>query len=251
MKKTNLEFRVGVFVLVALAVLAWLVMKAGDFSFEPGYVIRVKFDSVSGVEAGSPVRLAGVPVGEVKAIQVVRTPEGGTQVEITAWITQGAYIEEDAQIRINSLGLLGEKYVEITPGASGTRTLSDGGQILGKTPVGMEQITESGSRLIRKLEFAVDNINQVVGDQGFQGSVKGAFDKAEGAFGSAETVMTDLKEVTADLKDSAKSVRIVTARLRDGEGTVGRLLKDDTIAKDLEAFVKDIKAHPWKLLKRN
>jgi hypothetical protein len=58
-------------------------------------------------------------------------------------------------------------------------------------------------------------------------------------------------EMTDDLKDAAKSMRVVFGRLRDGEGTIGRLLKDEKMAKDLEEFVVDIKTHPWKLLKRD
>ncbi|HTL70328.1 MAG TPA: MlaD family protein [Candidatus Eisenbacteria bacterium] len=257
-KKSNLEFRVGLFVLLSLAILGWLVIKAGDFNLKPGYLVRFTFNSVAGIEVGSPIRLAGVPVGEVKTIQVIRSPQGETQVEITGWVAQGAFIESDAEIRINSLGLLGEKYLEITPGTSGAKTLSDGGILPGKTPVSMEKISEAGNRLIQKLEFAVDNINHVVADPGFQNSVKGTFGKAEGTFGKAEGAMdsaqamiADLKGMSTDLKEAANSAKIVLGRLRDGEGTVGRLLKDDKMARDLEAFAADIKAHPWRLLKRD
>lgn len=250
MKKSNLEFKVGVFVMVSLVILGYLVIKAGSLNLKPGYTVRFIFSSVSGIDSGTTIRLAGVPVGEVKNIQVVRSPEGQTQVEVTAWISQGALIEDDAEIRINSIGLLGEKYIEITPGTSGHKTLAGGSVVAGKTPVNIEKITESGNRLIEKLEFAADNINHVIADKEFQSAVKGTFTNAERTFNDADTTMNDFKEASADLKDAAKSARIVMARLRDGEGTVGHLLKDDTIARDLEAFVADIKAHPWKLLKR-
>lgn len=257
-KKSNLEFKVGVFVILSLVILSWLVIKAGDFNLKPGYLVRFVFGSVAGIEVGSPIRLAGVPVGEVKAIQVVRSAEGETQVEITGFVQQGVFIEENAEISVNSLGLLGEKYLEVTPGSSGTKTLSDGGVLGGKTPVNMEKITESGNRLIQKLELAVDNINKVVADPGFQSSVRGTFGKAESAFGKADETLTsaqgmisDLKGVSGDLKDAAASAKIVMGRLRDGEGTIGKLLKDDKMARDLEAFAADIKAHPWRLLKRD
>lgn len=245
-----MEFKVGLFVMAALVLLFGLVLKAGDFHVKPGYTVHFIFKFVSGIDIGSPVRLAGVNVGEVKSIQVVRDAEGNTQVELRAWIDQSAYIEEDAEVRINSLGFLGEKYVEILPGTSGSKTLAEGGRLIGQNPVVFEKITESGSRLLSKVELTVDSLNNVVTEKKFQDSVKNTFGRAESTFANADQVMTDLKEATADLKDAAKSVRIVMARLRDGEGTVGRLLTDDTMAKDLEAFVKDIKAHPWKLLKR-
>ncbi|MCG3176258.1 MAG: hypothetical protein MOGMAGMI_01204 [Candidatus Omnitrophica bacterium] len=251
MKKAGLEFRVGLFVIVAAGVLGVLVIKAGDFTTKPGYTVRMIFDSVSGIDPGSPVRLAGVNVGQVKQVRVIRNEESRTQVEVVTWVEQGVYIEDDAESRISSLGILGEKYIEVLPGTAGAKPVGDGGVLGGKTPMSMERISESGGRLIQKLEKAVDSINEVVAEEQFKDSVRNTFVKAEGTFGSAETVITDLKEASADLKDAARSARIVLGRLRDGEGTVGKLLKDDTIAKELEAFVKEIKKNPWKLLKKS
>ncbi len=243
MKKAGLEFKVGIFVITALAVLMALVFKTGDFYLKPGYTVRFIFSFVSGIDSGSPVRLAGVNVGEVKTINVVRDAEGQTQVELIAWISQGAYIEEDAEVRINSLGMLGEKYVEILPGTSGMKVLSDGGMLVGKDPVGFEKITENGNRLISKLELTVDNINEVVQDPEFKSAVKNTFT-------DADKFVRNMMEASDDLKDAAKSARILLGKARDGQGTIGRLFMDDTIAKDFEAFVKDVKAHPWKLLKK-
>lgn len=244
MKKVSLEFKLGVFVFLALVGLSILVLKTGDFYMKPGYTVRFIFDFVSGVDKGSPVRLAGVNVGEVTGIKIIRNADGATQAEVTARIDQGVNVEEDADVRINTLGLLGEKYVEILPGTTGNKAMADGSVLMGKTPVLLEKITESGNRLINKIEHTVDNINEVVADPKFKESVKNTF-------GNSERVTKNLQETTDDLKDAAKSARIVLGRMKDGEGTIGRLLKNDQIARDLEDFVKDIKAHPWKLLKRN
>ena len=244
MKKTSVELKVGGFVLVALILLAVLVFKAGDFYLKPGYTVKFIFDSVSGVESGSPVRLAGVNVGEVKSVQAVRNAEGKTYAEVVAWIAQGVLIEQDAEVRVSSIGFLGERYVEILPGTMGSATVVPGAVLTGLPPVGLGKLTESGSRLIGKLEYGVDNMNKVITDPAFQADVKNTFS-------DAAKVSKNLQETTEDLKDAAKSARIVLGRMRDGEGTIGRLMKDDKVAKDLEAFVAEIKAHPWKLLKRD
>lgn len=244
MKKFSLEFKVGIFVVAAVALLGYLVFKSGDFYLKPGYTVRFIFDYVSGITVGSPVRLAGVDVGEVTNITVMRSPEGATQVEVSCRINQGAMIEDDAEVRINSLSLLSEKYIEILPGSPGAPTLKGGSVLVGKTPIIFERITDSGSRLLNKLETTVDNLNTVVTDKDFQANVKATF-------GNANKTALNLQEATDDIRDAAKSARIVLARLRDGEGTVGRLLKDDTIAKDMEAMVKDLKKNPWKLFKKS
>ncbi len=251
MKKESLEWRVGLFVFIALAALTLLVVKAGDFYLKPGYSIRIVFNQVQGIDKGAPVKLAGVSVGELTSISAVRNEAGETKVEAIARIDQGIYLEQDAEIRINSSGLLGEKYVEILPGTAGSSTVSEGSVLVGRPPVGLEKVTESGSLLLDKLQLTADSINSVVTDPEFKTSVKSTFGKAANTFGHAEVVAQNLLEVSEDMKDAVRSAKMVLARLRDGEGTVGRLLKDDTIAKDLEAFVKEIKEHPWKLLKRN
>ncbi len=243
MKKISAELKVGIFVILALGILAMLVFKAGDFYIKPGYTVRFVFKSISGIDKGSGVKLAGVKVGEVKDVQVVRSAQGETSVEIEAWISQGVFIEEDAKMRVNSLGMLGEKYIEILPGSSTAKTLSNRGTLVGKTPFAVDDIVESSTRLMHKMEMTMDNVNELVSDPAFKTSVKSTFT-------NADRLTKNMLEMTDDLKDAAKSARIVLGRIRDGEGSFGRLLKDDKVAKDLEEFVADIKAHPWKLFKR-
>ena len=244
MKKEGLEFRVGIFVVAAAAVLGFMVVRSGDFTMKPGYIVRMVFETVSGIDMGSAVKLAGVDVGEVKEIRVVRSPEGKTSAEVYARINQNVYIEDDAGPSVSTMGVLGDKYIEIIPGTVGHPSVGNGGTLGGHEPSNMDDLVNSGQRLIGKMSSVMDNINQVVGDEEFK-------THAKGLFVNGDKVATNLAETSEDLKDTMKSAKIVMARLRDGEGTVGKLFKEDKIARDLEAFVADIKAHPWKLLKRN
>ncbi|MBI4432850.1 MAG: MCE family protein [Candidatus Omnitrophica bacterium] len=243
MRKAGLELKVGIFVVTAIGVLLFLIFKAGDFYLKPGYTVRFIFSTISGVTKGSPIRLAGVDIGEVKEIRVVRGAEGKTQAEVYARIVEGMYIEEDSEVRINSLGLLGEKYIEIIPGVGGAKTIPVGGTLFGKESIALDDLTTSGTRLISKIEFAVDNIGEVVSDPEFKASLKGTFTHADKA-------ALQFSEMMADLKEAAASARVILARLREGEGTIGHLLKNKKIAENLEAFTEDIKANPWKLLKK-
>jgi len=244
MKQSGLEFKLGVFVLVAVALLVGMVMRAGDFSAKPGYTVRLIFDTAGGLDNSSPVRLAGVEVGEVKSIRVFADEKGETHAEVIAFIYQGVTIEEDSKMRVATMGFLGDKYVEIMPGTAGAKALEPGSLLVGKEYSSTDDLFAAGHRLIDKMQSTVDDMSDIVSDPAFKASVKDTFSEADIA-------MKNLAEASEDLKDTAKSAKIVMARLRDGEGTVGRLLKDDKVAKDLEAFTADIKAHPWKLLKRN
>ncbi len=251
MKKEGLEMKVGLFVMLAIGILLYLVINTGDFYMRPGYTVRFVFSFVSGIDAGTPVKLAGVKVGDVKQIQVVRNPKGETQVEVSTLIAQGVYIEEDAKAVIKSLGMLGDKYIEIIPGTPGGVQVGNGATMIGKNPFAVEDIAEGARSLIGEMQSVAGHVNQVVSDPEFKAAVKGTFVNADKTFVDADLVMRNVAEASADLKEAAASAKIVLGRLRDGEGTIGRLLKNESIAKDLEAFADDIKAHPWKLLKRS
>ncbi|HXV19090.1 MAG TPA: hypothetical protein VD883_03335, partial [Candidatus Omnitrophota bacterium] len=129
--------------------------------------------------------------------------------------------------------------------------VADGDVLIGSETVMGEKFTEAGARLIQKIETTFDSVNKVVSDPAFQTSFKGTFDKSEKTFTNAEIFAKNMSEVSEDLRAAAKSARVVLERLEKGEGTVGRLLKDETIARDIEAFAKDIKQNPWKLLKKS
>ena len=244
MKTANMEFRVGLFVAAAAVLLSYMVIRAGDLYLRPGYTVRLVFDTVSGIDKGSPIRLAGVPVGEVKGFRALKNEDGKKHVEITAFIEDGVHLEEDSQMYVAAMGFLGEKYIEIHPGTPGSNTLEPGGTLVGRELTGMDDLFGSGQELIQKMEYMVEDIRGLVGDQEFKTSVKGTFTNGEQA-------MKNLNEATANLKDASASAKVVLGRLERGEGTVGRLLKEDKMARDMEAFASDIKAHPWKLLKRN
>ena len=114
---------------------------------------------------------------------------------------------------------------------------------MGRQLTGVDDLFDSGQKLIQNFEYVAEDLRSIVGDEEFKKAAKGTFV-------NGEKVFANLESASADLKDAAASTKVVMARLRDGEGTAGKLLKEDKVYKDLEAFVADIKKNPWKLLKK-
>ena len=196
-RESHLELKVGSFVLLALFGLTFFVVSISDLSFiKKGHNFQVVFGFANGLRQAAPVRLAGVEAGIVKSMKVFvdGSDHQKTKVRVNLWIQEGVDIPLDSKITINQLGLLGEKYVEITPGLS-TQFYKDDSILVGRDPVSFEKITEQVAVLTNKLEITVDNINQ-------------------------------------------------------GHGTVGRLLTDESIYKNLDELTADLKTNPWKLLYR-
>ncbi len=218
------EMKVGIFILIGIAILFLIVFSIGDITVsKAGYMIKVRFEFASGIGPSAPVRLAGVGVGQVKGIKVLYDEKDKkTKAELMAWINDGARIENDAKITINTLGLLGEKYLEIIPGTPGAPLLKAGDTVTGKDPIPMEKITENLAKMS-------DSVTEIV-------------EKLKRGEGTIGKLLTDEKLYNDLIAFSDK--------MGKGEGTLPKLLTDDKVYKNLEAFTEDIKKHPWKLLNK-
>jgi phospholipid/cholesterol/gamma-HCH transport system substrate-binding protein len=115
MKRSVLDLSVGIFVLIGLVASGWLSVKLGrvDLLGRDGYVVTADFPSVSGLKAGSPVEIAGVEVGLVDAVKLV-----DDQARVVMTIRSGITLQDDSIASIKTKGLIGEKYVRISPGGS-------------------------------------------------------------------------------------------------------------------------------------
>jgi len=140
MRKFNLELAVGVFVLVGILSLAYLSIKLGRLEAFGGgkYMVHAKFERVGGMRPGAVVEIAGVEVGKVKRVELGED----YQAEVSLLIEEDVEIQEDAIASIKTKGLIGEKYVQVTPGGS-------------------EKLIPNGG-IIRETESAVD-IEELIG----------------------------------------------------------------------------------------
>jgi len=192
--KTKVELKVGLFVFLGLSILAVFILSIGSFkTWTSGKTVNFVFHFVNGLKLGAPVRYAGVDVGEVKSISLV-TPEGEgkIRVKLACRVKKDIQVPLDSVIWVNTLGLLGEKYVEIIPGKNFASVLAENDELCGMDPISMQEVTDMANRLVH-------NVDDVI------------------------------------------------LKIKNGEGTVGKLLNDDSIYNEIEALVKDLRKHPWKL----
>jgi phospholipid/cholesterol/gamma-HCH transport system substrate-binding protein len=115
MKKANLELGVGLFVLAGLACLVYLAVHLGEMElFGRGYRVVADFDNISGLKIGAAVEVAGVEVGKVENILI--TP--GHQARLVLKINPGLKLGEDAIASVRTKGIIGDKFVKLSPGSS-------------------------------------------------------------------------------------------------------------------------------------
>ena len=194
MDKTKIELKVGFFVLIGIVLISFLIFKIGNIkNYGAGYSIKFIFNRIAGVKAGSPVRLSGVDIGEITEVKIVEDEENKKiKVEALSRIRGSLLIPHESSAYVSTLGLLGEKYIEIVPPEVVESFLKPGDKLVGVDPV-----------------LAQDWVDE------------------------AQKTVKDFQELISNLKD--------------GEGTVGKLLFDDRLYQELEALVTDLRQHPWKL----
>ncbi|MGB7972478.1 MAG: outer membrane lipid asymmetry maintenance protein MlaD [Candidatus Deferrimicrobiaceae bacterium] len=137
MKRLNIETAVGLFVLLGIVCLAWLSIKLGKLEIVGGdYVpVHAEFASVSGLKKGVSVEIAGVDVGKVESITL-----DDNSADVLMKIRTGIKLPEDTIASIRTRGLIGDKYVSLSPGAS-DRMISPNGKIRDtESAVDMEQL---------------------------------------------------------------------------------------------------------------
>lgn len=200
MKPIEFEVRIGLFVFIGIILLTVITFSIGDFFFKPGYNINVIMGFANGVEESAPVRLAGIEVGDVRKTSVFKDETGTTKVKLKLWLTGDAKVEKDAKVCINTLGLIGEKYVEIIPGTPGAPVLKDEDTIAGHDSVSVEQMTKKGYEIALKLEKVVDSLdyvlNQVKTGKGTVGRL--VFD--DKLYNDIDEMVNDIDEMVKDIK---------------------------------------------------
>jgi len=166
------EVKVGAVTLGGLIILALMLTFLGVFSFAgSSYKLNVMFDDVNGLKIGNEVRFAGVPVGKVEDIQV-----NGSKVKVVMKLDEKHKIPRNSQFSIGMDGVMGTKFVTITPPQIATGiTFKAGETISGQQSGGINKMMDTSGRVLDKLEVVVDAFSNVFADKNVQKSMREGF----------------------------------------------------------------------------
>jgi phospholipid/cholesterol/gamma-HCH transport system substrate-binding protein len=230
-------FRVGLVILAAFAVLAAGIFLIGEknnlFSRKNRYFIQ--FGSVSGLKPGSPVQLNGVDVGTVHKVVLPQTP---TEEHIQVWIVvDDQYAERirgpvgpevtvapgASQARIKTLGLLGDKYIDLSTGAPRYPVIPNEGEIPAAQPTNVDALLASG-------EDVMDNVVEISASLS---TILGRMERGEGLLGELTTDTESGRRLRGSLLGTSESLQRIANKIESGEGPLGRLLNDRAMADKL------------------
>ncbi|HVR28636.1 MAG TPA: MlaD family protein, partial [Thermoanaerobaculia bacterium] len=224
--------RVGALVLVGLTVLAISIFLVGErqFLFARKNSYYVEFENVSNLTVGNSVQLNGVNVGQVR--EVILPDDLGPTVRV--WVTIDRRYEErirrDSLARIQTLGLLGDKYIALNSGSPDVPVIEPGGRIAAAPATEIDQLLTSGGDVVDNLVVAASSLSTILArmerGEGLLGALVAESGEGQPLSETVTAIVTDLRDVLHDVKT--------------GEGSLGRLIYDDRLMVELEDTITEL-----------
>jgi phospholipid/cholesterol/gamma-HCH transport system substrate-binding protein len=273
------QLRVGIFVLCALIVLAFLVLNAtGDFNpFEKKMRLKARFATADGLREGAEVQLAGVHIGKVEAVKFL-APDSPEEEKIEAVfsvssILDGKVITErirtDSTAQLIATSVLGnDKTINITPGTIKGAPVEENYVLPSSTAISINQLTATGNDLLgqinkmalptteilNKANQGEGTLGRIINDQSLYRNldntvgeakltmvkIQTLIDRVKSGDGSAGRLIND-PELYNNLNKTITQLEGISTDLRSGKGTAGKFLTDDALYNDVRESLKDIK----------
>ncbi|HKW34786.1 MAG TPA: MlaD family protein [Candidatus Acidoferrum sp.] len=250
------ELRVGLFVLVGLSVLgAGIFYVTGAGPLAPKYRLKTYLPEVSGLANGAPVRVDGVEVGNVESIKLLPRSTGkavdkNRNIEVVMRVDRRyqSYILTDSVASLVTEGLLGNRYVNITRGMTGT-PIADSAEIKGAEEEAMKEVVARSAEVLGNLSaLSVDVRDLIKGVQEGRGSLgkmltdDQAYNHLNGILTKGDAMMMGIRngegtlgklvssdEMYAKVDKGLDNVNVMLADMRAGKGTLGKLIYDPTL----------------------
>jgi phospholipid/cholesterol/gamma-HCH transport system substrate-binding protein len=244
MKSTKFtELKVGIFVVIILFLFGVGIFAIGSHQkyFQRQYTLWASFSNIRGLIVGAPVRLAGLTVGRVNAILFPDDPTAKTiTVELKINKSVQKRIRDDSIASIQTMGLLGDKYVEISLGSPNNSVLDDETRIKSLDPIDLMEYAT-------KLEETIDAVNTILIDvKAISGQIRGGegllhailYDPAGGELVNNLSVASgSAGDLMKDLSSAAKSIDNIVKKVERGEGSLGGIINDPTVYEDLKVIL--------------
>ena len=267
------EFKVGTLVVSIGALIALMSLQVSD---NPAFLGRTKtawfyLPNANGLTKGSAIRSAGIPIG---AIEDIRLQDGQARIDIT--VKSDILITRTSTVELRANGILGDKYIEVFPGASADPELENGGQILNIKKGGslddvMSQVSEITTslkqvsnqisesiaadgtdkhilgRIVQNIEKITKDISEITSENKEQ--ITDIIDKVQDITSTLDEVINDesdtgFKKVwnksLVRIDKSLKNIEEITDKINKGEGTIGKLVSDEKTAEDVSSAIEGI-----------
>jgi len=214
MRQVGSEVAAGVAIFIAfIAFVAGFLFLKNTAISSGQYNVSIRFDDVTGLERGDPVTISGLRVGKVETFIL-----DGATVLVAVKLQPKAILPVDSKVSIKSLGMVGEKYIDIVPGKA-TKHLSEGDVISGEIASDLEAITSKAESLMNEAQVLMQQLHEMfstVLDPSAQesmqrtvvhfGNISAALDKntshIENTLANLDEITTNINEILTEKRDA-------------------------------------------------
>ena len=227
------KLKAGLVITIAFLALLVAVFFAGNIEkmFSPKAELKVAFRDVRGLRRGAPVWIFGTEVGSVKNIHL--DPVHGAVVTVSINQSALTFLKKDSQANIMTMGLLGDKYIELSAGSSQAEPLQAGEMIKGTEPIQFSQIMETTGVAIEKMGDFINKLDIIV-------------TKIEEGQGSLAKFFTD-PTIYNNLKKSTETLSLLLEDIKNSEGTLKMLIEDPSLYRKTVTTISSIEEFARKL----
>jgi len=241
-REVAVKFRVGVFVLVALLTFLGAVYALGARArlFEARYTIHAEFTEVGGLVEGATVRLAGVQIGRVSAVNLPPQPGGKVRVDLTIAKRFSDRIRKNSVARIETQGLLGDRIVELTVGDASAPPVAPGEVLASRDPADFGRIVAAGAETAKNVAALADALRETADQINKSKMIESAattvnklgrvVDQVEQGRGWAHTLLYEEPVALKRLNELIASTQTVIDRVEKGQGAAGVLVSPEGTA---------------------
>jgi len=231
MAYSGAEVKSGVFVTIALLLLLGLTVIVGRFSASETRTWQIEFGYISGLEKNAPVRYAGHEVGKVKSIEVRRQAE--RPIVVTVDLEATLDLKQGSEAFIDTLGMMGEKYVEIKPGDPSKPALGAGQVLTGTDPIPMYL-------LVQKMNLMADRMDELTQ------SLNPLMEEMNGVMSSSK------QEISGILTNLDQTTAAMNKLLNGNKEEIARILSNfDQSSANIRDMTHDLKFRPWRILRKD
>lgn len=232
--------RVGVIVFAALLLFGVMVVvvggKTGFFLARASYFAR--FPNSQGLTGGNQVRLAGVTVGAVQEVEFPKQPGEDLTVRFDIERRYRHLVRTDSRVEIKTIGLLGDKYLEVTPGSPDKPLLEPGTEIAAVRGSELDRILAGSGDLFENVNSVAKSLKTILG----------RVEEGEGFVGELTSATPEGKELSRSLRQTLAATNALVNDVRSGKGLLGRLVSDEKLAADVTAGLESSVASLRKIL---
>lgn len=247
------ELRVGLLVIVSLAILAFTALMIGTGSpFSRTYRIKALMKDVNGLKPSAPVRVGGVEVGTVEEVDFAKGAGGMVEVQMKLERRVQQRVTTESQANLGAVGLLGEKAVDITPSSSGT-PIPDYGYVKAASDDPFKGLlTDAGEttahlrRILARMDAGEGLIGKALRDEELYDRMTDVAVRLQTVLGKLESqrgplgrMMND-EEMSQNLASTARGLQSVVARIESGQGPLGALSKDEEMVREMKGITASL-----------